>query len=195
MTDRIYNTELFYKEKQASFVIQTMESIDDYLQGAPDEPHRHNYYTVIWPFTGAGRHIIDFKEYAILPDHIFFVSPGQVHQMLVEGHPSGVVIQFTCDFLGKYGIQEEFISNLRLFRNSDETPPLPLSANMIPRLKLFSDNMFLAFRNPDNMQLDTIGAWLKLFLIECNTPYSLYPATIPQSAEVGTTLVRRFKEV
>jgi AraC-like DNA-binding protein len=171
-----------------------MEDIDDKLQGAADDPHRHNYYTVIWPFTASGRHIIDFREYPIVPDHIFFVSPEQVHQVIVEGHPSGVVIQFTCTFLEKYGIREEFISNLRLFRNSDETPPIPLTDIMKPRLKMFSDNMLQAFQIAGNMQFDTIGAWLKLFLIECNSHCSLQPDPNPQNAEVGRTIVRGFKE-
>ena len=194
MTSRIYNIDLFMDGKPASFIIRTMESINDELKGAPDDPHRHNYYTVIWPFTGSGRHIIDFKEYTIEDDHVFFISPGQVHQLIVEGNPAGVVIQFTCGFLEKYGIREDFISNLRLFRNSDETPPLPLTGMMIPQLKMFTDNMLRAFQTSGDMKFDTIGAWLKLFLIECNTHCSLNPDPNPQSAEVGRMLVRSFKE-
>ena len=194
MGNRIDNRDLINDGKPASFVIRTMESIDDELQGTADDPHRHNYYTVVWPFSGSGRHIIDFKEYPIAPDHIFFVSPGQVHQIIIEGHPTGIVMLFTCAFLEKYSIREEFISNLRLFRNSDETPPLQISDNMKPRLRMFSDNMFTAFQTSGGMQLDTIGAWLKLFLIECNMHCSLHPDPNPQSAEVGRMLVRSFKE-
>ena len=194
MTNRIYNTDLVYRGQPVSFVIKTMESVDEELQGAPDDPHRHNYYTIIWPFTGSGRHIIDFREYPISPDHVFFVSPEQVHQVIVEGHPTGVVIQFTCSFLEKYSIREDFISNLRLFQNSDETPPLALNDQMRHQLKLFADNMLHAYHTPGDMKFDTIGAWLKLFLIECNTHCSLNPDPNPQSAEVGRTIVKNFKE-
>ncbi len=116
MTSRIYNTDLIYNGKPASFVIQTMEGIDAVLQGVADDPHRHSYYTVIWPLSGSGRHIIDFREYPIISDHLFFVSPDQVHQLIIEGHPTGFVIQFTCAFLEKYGIREEFIANLKTFQ-------------------------------------------------------------------------------
>jgi AraC family transcriptional regulator, transcriptional activator of pobA len=194
MGDRIYHTDLLYEGKPASFVIKTMESIDDDLQGAADDPHRHNYYTVIWPFTGSGRHIIDFITYPIVPDHIFFVSPNQVHQVIVEDHPTGVVLQFTCEFLEKFSIREEFISNLRIFSNSDETPPLPLAENLRQRLKLFTDSMLQVFHGNGNMQSETLGAWLKLFLIECNTHCSLFPEPNPQQAEVGRNLVRNFKD-
>jgi AraC-like DNA-binding protein len=170
-----------------------MEDIDRKLQGAADDPHRHNYYTVIWPFSGSGRHIIDFREYPIVPDQLFFVSPGQVHQVIVEGHPTGVVIQFTCAFLEQFSIREDFVSNLRLFRNSDETPPLPITDRMKVRLRIFSDNMLETFQVAVDMQYETIGAWLKLFLIECNTHCSLHSDPNPQNAEVGRTIVRNFK--
>jgi AraC family transcriptional regulator, transcriptional activator of pobA len=194
MSDRIYHIDLMHQGQPASFVIKTMESIDDELQGAADDPHRHNYYTVIWPFTGAGRHIIDFRTYEILPDHVFFVSPKQVHQVIVEGRPTGVVLQFTCEFLEKFSIREEFISNLRIFSNSDETPPLPLGETMKQHLKLFTDNMLQVFHHSGSMQSETLGAWLKLFLLECNSHCSLFPDLNPQRAEVGRNLVRSFKD-
>ena len=193
MATRIYNNELLYKDSPATFVIQTMAMIDKALEGASDDPHRHNYYTLIWPFTDAGRHIIDFRDYDLAADQLFFVSPGQVHQVLVEGHPEGLVIQFTCGFLEKYSIREDFISNLRLFRTSDETPPLPVSGKMKERLKMYADSMLEAFQTNGEMRLDAIGAWLKLFLIECNTHCSLNPDPNPQSAEVGRSLLTGFK--
>ena len=195
MSTRIYNTDLIYKGSPASFVIQAMEDIDETLQGTADDPHRHNYFTLIWPFTGKGRHIIDFREYPIDPDNIFFVSPGQVHQVIPESHPTGVVIQFTCEFLQKYGIREDFISNLKLFRNSDETPPLPVQKPMTDHLHLFTDGMLNAFRSEDEFRYDVIASYLKLFLIECNGHCSLQPDSNPQRAEVGRTMVKSFKEL
>ena len=78
---KIYSLELIDQGIPASFVIKTMEEIADRQQGIADDPHRHNYYTVIWPFNGSGIHVVDFNEYPILPHHIFFVSPRQVHQL------------------------------------------------------------------------------------------------------------------
>jgi len=195
MASRIYNVDLYFKGNPATFVIQTMEAIDTALEGEPDEPHRHNYYTLIWPFTGKGKHIIDFREYPIEPDHIFFVSPQQVHQVVVEGHPTGVVIQFTCTFLQKYGIREDFISNLRIFRNSDETPPLPVQSPMTERLRQFTGGMLDAFHSATEFRHDAIASWLKLFLIECNGHCSLHPEGNPQNEEVGRNLVKGFKEL
>ncbi len=193
--DRIYSLDLRHNGVPAYFVIKTMEEIDRQLGGIADTPHRHNYYTVIWPVNATGKHIIDFKEYPILPHQIFFVSPGQVHQIITDPNPTGYVILFTPEFLDKNSIRNDFISNLRLFRKSDETPPLPLNKHLVGKLKPFADQMLLAFGAPKELSLETIGAYLKLFLIECNGNCSSSPETNTQNMEVGKMLVKSFKGI
>ena len=177
------------------FVIKTLEEIDQALGGIADDPHRHNYYTVIWSFTATGRHIIDFREYPILPQHIFFVSPEQVHQVITDPSPTGFAIQFTPEFLQKNSIRNDFIANLKLFQKSDETPPLTLSERMVATLQIFANQMMDAFHLQNEMFLETIGAYLKLFLIECNGHCSLTPSSNTQSYEVGKTIVKNFKDI
>lgn len=195
MKDKIYSLDLLYQGQPFPFVIKTMEEIEQQSGAIADDPHRHNYFTVIWPFKGGGRHIIDFKEYLINPHEIFFVSPNQVHQVLIKPGASGVVILFTPEFLQKNSIREDFIANLRLFRDSDETPPLPLTEKMQMSLRTFSDQMLEAFQSGHEMRFETIGAYLKLFLIECNTHCSLFPESNTQNIEVGRALVRNFKNL
>jgi len=193
--DKIYSLDLLYNGAPMPFVIKTMEEVDKQLGGISDDPHRHNYYTVIWPVTATGKHVIDFKEYPILPNHVFFVSPEQVHQIITDPNPTGYVILFTPEFLGKNSIREDFIANLKLFQKSDETPPLPLTERMIDPLKMFAEQMLSAFQSENDMRFETIGAYLKLFLIECNGHCSLFPGSNTQTIEVGKTLVRQFKAV
>lgn len=193
MKEKIYSLDLLDAGAPASFVMRTMEEIDRRQGGIADDPHRHNYYSIIWSFTATGKHIIDFHEYKIEPRSIFFVSPGQVHQVITDPDPTGLVILFTLEFLQMNSIHEEFISNLRLFRNSDETPPLPLKEHIFLRLMTFSDAMTNALKSTDKMKFETIGAYLKLFLIECNGACSLFPESNTQNIEVGRSLVQRFK--
>jgi AraC family transcriptional regulator, transcriptional activator of pobA len=191
MGDKIYSLDLKLDNAPASFVIKKMEDIGSQV----DNPHRHNYYTVIWPYTATGKHYIDFKEYTILPDHIFFVSPEQVHQVITDPDPTGVVILFTPEFLQKNSIKEDFISTLKLFKDSDETPPLPITEAMKVNLKIFTNAILDAFNSESEMKYETIGAYLKLFLIECDGHCSLYPETNTQTIEVGRSIVKRFKEL
>lgn len=195
MQNKIYSLELLDKGVPASFVLRTMEEIADRQQGIADDPHRHNYYSVIWPFSGSGRHIIDFNEYPILPHHIFFVSPQQVHQVISGAETIGLVILFTPEFLMKNSISEDFITNLKLFRDSSETPPLPLAEPMLQNLLLFASHMKDAYASDHELRYETIGAYLKLLLIECSSHCSLYPASNSQSLEVGKSMVQRFRNL
>jgi AraC-like DNA-binding protein len=195
MNSGIDNINLLYNGTPASFVIQTIESLNGEMKNASEEPHRHNYFTVIWTFTGSGKHMIDFREHAIQPHHIFFVNPEQVHLISIDTPVTGYMIRFTCEFLETYSIRQDFITNLRLFRSCDDSPPLPVSDSMKPRLLMFCKNMLKAFQSPDEMRYETVGAYLKLFLIECNTSCTIRPAVNPQNLEVGRTLVRKFKDL
>lgn len=193
--ENIYSLDLIHNGNPSPFVIKTMEAIDELQGGIADNPHRHNYYTVIWPLTATGKHVIDFKEYPILPHHLFFVSPGQVHQIITNPKPTGYVILFTSEFLEKNSIRNDFITNLRLFQKSDETPPLPLTDQLVSILKPFADQMLSAFNSRKELYFETIGAYLKLFLIECNGNCTLNPDTNTQNIEVGKTIVKNFKAI
>jgi YesN/AraC family two-component response regulator len=193
--NNIYHLDLEYNNVPVPFVIKTMEEIDEQLGGISDQPHRHNYYTVIWPFTATGKHIIDFKEYPIQPHHIFFVNPDQVHQIITDPKPTGYVLLFTPEFLEKNSIRSDFIANLKLFQQRDESAALPINVRMRDKLKIFADQMMSAFNSMNELSLDVIGAYLKLFLIECNGHCSLSKNINTQSVEVGKTLVKSFKAI
>lgn len=193
--EKIYSVDLTYNSAPMPFVIKTMEEIDRQLGGISDHPHRHNYYTIIWSFTATGTHIIDFKDYPIAPNHVFFVSPEQVHQVITDPGPTGYVILFTPEFLEKNSIRKDFIVNLKLFQKCDETPPLALTTKMAGTLKTFADQMLESFTSENELRFEAIGAYLKLFLIECNTHCTLEPGSNTQQMEVGKTLVKSFKEL
>jgi AraC-like DNA-binding protein len=193
--EKIYSLDLLYAGAPASFVIRTLEDIERAQGVFVDDPHRHNFYSIIWSVTATGSHIIDFREYPIEPRSIFFVSPWQVHQIITDLGSTGYLMLFTPEFLQKNSIREDFISNLRLFRDSDETPPLSLNERTSVQLKSFADEMNKAFLSSDEMRFETIGAYLKLFLLTCNNLCTLYPDTNTQNIEVGRALVQRFKDL
>jgi AraC family transcriptional activator of pobA len=193
--DKIVSLDLLYKGSPSQFVLKSMEEIDMAMMGLEAYPHRHNYFTIIWPFTATGKHIIDFREYPLMENNIFFVSPWQVHQVIMDPAPTGYIILFTNEFLDRNSIRNDFIANLKLFKNIDDTPPLHVDVNMALRLRTFAESIRSAFNSRDEMYLETIGAYLKLFLIECNGHCTLVPDSNTQSAEVSKNLVRNFKEL
>jgi AraC family transcriptional regulator, transcriptional activator of pobA len=63
-----------------------------------DDIHKHSFYEIIWTEQGKSKQTIDYKEYEVLPNSLFFISPNQVH-LFEEWRPLvGGSILFTEDF-------------------------------------------------------------------------------------------------
>lgn len=63
-----------------------------------DDFHKHSFYEILWTEKGTSRQIIDYKEYVVSPNSLFFISPNQVHYFEEWRPLSGGTILFTEDF-------------------------------------------------------------------------------------------------
>ena len=96
----------------SDFLIKEMGELYDQTGGKPDNPHRHDYYTVIHSKNSSGTHFVDFKKYPLRSSSLFFIYPGQVHQVIADSRPEGTVLNFTQDFLIRNGIGDRLISDI-----------------------------------------------------------------------------------
>jgi AraC family transcriptional regulator, transcriptional activator of pobA len=188
--------ELTHRNEKVFFAFRTMEENHERTGGKPDVPHRHDFYTIILVKNAAGKHFVDYVEYQIKPNIIFFVSPDQVHQVVVEGDiPSGDIIMFNTDFLLRYSIDEEFIFNLGLFSCGTGTPPLLIPEVGMNKLIYLSGEISAAFNNEETYKFEVIAAFVKLFLIECNK-YAVPSQNLnPQNLQSGRPLIKDFREL
>ena len=62
------------EQQDVHFGISKMEDIYTKRKGEVDEPHRHNFYTVLIIKKAKGEHKIDFNSYALGSNQLFFVS-------------------------------------------------------------------------------------------------------------------------
>ncbi len=63
-----------------------------------DDIHKHTFYEILWTEKGISKQTIDYKEYEVLPNSLFFISPNQVHQFEEWKPLEGGTILFTEDF-------------------------------------------------------------------------------------------------
>lgn len=189
----IINYELTEEGVPVPFVVRTMKEIDIKNRGKADKAHRHSFYTIIWSTTARGSHIIDFKTYSMEPGNIFYVNPGQVHQLLTEPEPEGYALLFTDEFLAMSGISAAFINDLKVFNQCDENPPLMPGREVQDKLKILVRGMQDICREDRLYKYEAIGAYLKLFLIECNLSYQ--SSGNNPSSHGSSSVLRRFKEL
>jgi len=191
--------DLTHDEEKVLFAYKKMEDIWDESLGEQDLPHRHNFYTVIWVNSGSGAHLVDFKRYEISAGRIFFLSPGQVHQVLTKQRPTGLVLMFTADFVCRYNIGEQLLKTLNLFDISAVRPYIDYTDRDISSLTLISERIISLFESDRaksfRFRNETVAAWLKLFLIECSYFIEINGIENTQLIESGNHIVGEFKEL
>jgi AraC-like DNA-binding protein len=85
----------------------------------PKTPHKHSFFQILYVSRGAGIHYVDFQEWEIEDGTIFFLSPGQVHDLrFTSKNPEGIMINFNEDFFNDFLSQKDFINSLPVFSKS-----------------------------------------------------------------------------
>jgi AraC-like DNA-binding protein/mannose-6-phosphate isomerase-like protein (cupin superfamily) len=180
------------EKEDVSFSISKMEDIYTSRNGKVDEPHRHNFYTVLIIIKAKGQHKIDFKTYELSSNQIFFVAPGQVHQVIEMEKPKGFAMTFSNQFLVKNSIPLSFIASLNLFQNYGQSPPLIPSQSQFDKIEIFLNQILSLFNSNAAMKSLSIGSFLKLLLIDCNNICAINPIESDIDSS-GDNLIRTFK--
>ncbi|MEM9649702.1 MAG: AraC family transcriptional regulator [Bacteroidota bacterium] len=83
------------------------------------ELHRHDFYFVLALERSSGQHHIDFTPYPVGDHCVFFMRPGQVHDLQLEQGSTGFVMQFTSDFFDNCSMDSKLLlracSNTHLY--------------------------------------------------------------------------------
>lgn len=178
-----------------TFDIKRMEDIYEQTNGQIDEPHRHDYYTILLVQKAKGKHLIDFHEFNLATQQIYFISPHQIHQIIEEEQSYGYAITFSPQFMLDNGIERCFIEDLHLFQDAGYAPPLEWSEEEWETVWEIATEM-LVFRQSDKKFKDqAIGALLKLLLIYCNNACSLSQEENTQTVQAAVSLLRNFKDL
>ncbi|MEI8271517.1 MAG: helix-turn-helix transcriptional regulator [Paludibacter sp.] len=178
----------------SDFALKRMDDIYRSTHGAPDVPHRHDYYSIVFIENGEGVHIVDFTEYKIEDHTIYFIQPGQMHQVIFTTEPVGWVITFTEQFLISNSISEKMINDIYLFNDYGQSPPLPIYERDLPVYKSLIEQMNFFSSSLESYTLEAVGSLLKLFLIQSNNHCSLHKSDNPQLLETSNYLLRAFKQ-
>ncbi|MDO3693250.1 helix-turn-helix transcriptional regulator [Wenyingzhuangia sp. chi5] len=185
---KTYN-QINKKDEHISFGISKMEDIYTKRKGEPDTPHRHDYFTVIVTNKAKGKHFIDFNEFNLEANQVYFVAPGQVHQIIETSKSYGYALVFSNQFLIENNIPVSFIDDLNLFNDFGSSPPLFLNKDIHQKINLYLTEIYNQYNSQFTYKNEAIGALLKLILIACNNACSL-PSDYYQS--IDSTL-RKFK--
>lgn len=179
------------EDEKMTFGISRMEDIYEKHQGKPDEPHRHDFFTLIFAEKAKGTHYIDFHRYDLTSNQMYFISPGQVHQIIEDEKSYGYAVVFSSDFLIQSNIPLAFIEDLNLFNDFSENPPLEITKEAHGTIKRYLEDMLDFYHSDVTFKLEAIGSLLKLVLVLSNTMCDIKPVISDASDHV----MRHFKRL
>lgn len=141
----------------------SIRNIKDLLAGKDmlQEVHRHDFFYVLVLNRGIGNHEIDFNAYTVCDHSVFFMRPGQVHQLRLKAESTGYLIQFGNEF---YFSNEKVPS--RLLRKAGSLNYYQFNPDKFQKLLATLNHIFQEFTDKEQRYQEVIKANMDIFLIE-----------------------------
>lgn len=168
------------------FRLQYMPHFFEDKKAKPFECHIHNFYQIIWFRHGHGIHRVDYKDYPVSDNTLFFLAPGQLHSFDGPNDYDGIIIQFNASFMVDEESSESVFLKYNVFNAYGSSPYYKVTKEEAQRLMLLVGEMnreyalTAAFAHKDYMQY-----LIRMFLIrvqragERQEPEKLYVTSLP----------------
>jgi hypothetical protein len=125
------------------------------------ELHRHDFFFIIALQKGSGIHEIDFTMYKVLDNSIFFMRPGQVHQLQLKADSTGYILEFNAAFY--HPKDKQATQRLRKASNKNYCK---LDIKRFNKLLELLTCIFQEYTGREDGYIDVIKANLEIFFIE-----------------------------
>ncbi len=113
--------------------------------------HRHNFYHLVLFTAGAGNHTIDFRQYPVKTNQVYFMTPGQVHAWNFSGEPDGFIINFSPNLFPSILLNPDYLEKLSLFSGIEGGVVCNISKSLAPVVnRLFEDLLSIYKEKPAN---------------------------------------------
>lgn len=165
---------------------------DDMEEPDVDDIHKHTFYEILWAETGTSKQIIDYRQYDILPNSLFFISPNQVHQFDEWNLIKGGTILFTEDFFLLNQSNKDKLFEISFLDNFYTNPCIQLSEHDFTEIKQTIDLIYTEQKRKDKNQL-IIQSFLHILLMQVQRCVDI--KTEKQISKKYLILFKQFKNI
>lgn len=140
-----------------------IRNIRTVMNGQPmnQDLHRHDFYFILALTKGSGSHHIDFTKYPVRDHSIFFMRPGQVHELSLKAGCEGYLVEFKPGF---YAPSER--SSRQLFRRLSNKNWCKTNVHSFRKLEGTLSRMAEEFNDRQDHYIEAIRTHLTMFFIE-----------------------------
>lgn len=153
------------------------------------QPHSHEFFQILF-LTGPARLMHDFREHAVEGHTLFFLSPGQVHNIHAGRGMRATVVSFTQAFFDQEAPPPSRLFELPFFFS--EVPPwLSVKAEAMQPISRVFDEMQREFDAALPGAMEVLRAALSILFVRARRLYAAEHAL--KAASRATILVRQFR--
>lgn len=161
-----YHLNLHEPSKQQFKIYEMHSYLKDHGEKA-SKPHIHSYYQIIWFKKGTGKHYVDFKEYEVTDNSLFFIAKNQVHYFDDSIDYHGVIIVFNESFIVQKDSEVEFFLKCNIFKNPYQRPSCCVGTDMDSILNQYLALINLELNHEDDFgQGELLRMYLRSFLVQ-----------------------------
>jgi len=166
-----------------------------YLQKHKDLhfPHKHTFYHLVLFTQGGGTQAIDFRTFDVIPYHIYFMIPGQVHSWNFEGEVDGYVIHFSEDFFRSFLLANDYLAQFPFFSGDSNDAAFNVSPELQPKIRSLFEDIVAESEALDRMGIDLIRSLiLQVFILLART---IYDKEKTLHSTYNYTLLKNFRQL
>lgn len=186
--------EVLELDSSSHFEIHPMSWIASERHAQGEKPHRHNYYVVIGVTSGSGTHDVDFQQYDVKPGSWWFLSPGQAHQLHMDGPHEGWVLSFAPDFFCLSDSNREFLINSGLFQNLLDFKPFFIAPEQLDLLEPYLQSIQAEYLTRRPYREEMLRGWLQLFLGQAARSFGGQVPSVHETSR-AVCMVRQFQDL
>ena len=158
-----------HQPKKPQIAIYNLEEYISKHKEHTTKPHLHSYYQIIWFKEGVGNHYVDFNEYEVTENRIFFIAKNQVHYFDDNIKYKGVLLHFNEEFLVHNENETDFFLKLNLFNNPLKIQYCNVNQSTIDVLDRYIFQIKSEFESIEEFgKEELLRITLKSFLIQVN---------------------------
>lgn len=154
--------------------------------------HKHSFYHLVFFTKGGGMQTIDFENFPVKPNQIYFMIPGQVHSWAFEGEVDGYIINFSSNFFQSFLLRANYLEDLPFFSGIIKDAVIDIPAQLQDKVINLFEDLIAENETINPLALDMVKSlMLQLFILVARLNANVSEA-VPS---YNYTLLRSFQKL
>ncbi|RZA03963.1 MAG: AraC family transcriptional regulator [Sphingobacteriaceae bacterium] len=155
--------------------------------------HKHSFYHLVFFTKGGGMQTIDFENFPVRPNQIYFMIPGQVHSWAFEGDVDGYIINFSTTFFQSFLLKANYLEDLPFFSGITKDAVIDIPKDLQAKVIALFEELMAENETINPLGLDMVKSlMLQLFILIARLNDDVALTTVPS---YNYTLLRSFQKL